>query len=588
MSDGERVFYNPRTKASAWTLPPDAVPQPAPAPLAAPPALPAPVPAPASVPASASAAPVPASVPVPVAVAVPVSVPVPAPAPAPVAKATAAEAAVGQKRALDEAPPAAAEKAPRSEADAAAAAEAAAVAEAARAAEERAREEEAGRREAFRALLREKKIGPLSHWDKELPRLAFDARFALLPRMADRRAEFDAFRMSRGEEERSAKIAAVQRVKEARAALAALLDAHVTSVQGAPRLSELRAQHAADAAFSGGLEAREVERMYNERIEALRRGDEAARQALHKRFVELLVERLRPDEAESWRSARRALGAADAAWDAPFGAISERRREELFEEYEREMRHRRHALRQREADARREREAVERDMERRRADLARDEALAALRAAMRERCRVVDMPWAEAARLLAGDARWESGALREAEKAEAYAAHQEALRAHLAGEYRAWLVEQTATGALPLGATFAATDARADRRFRPLPEAERAAVFERFAAALVAEARDDLVRLLRETRQLHRQVEARGDLDGVRRLLEKDARYVRLAALPAEREAAIAEYIRTQAPPPPQGGQLRAAIEAAEEELNPTMPRFSVAMVGQSEKELGL
>lgn len=38
---------------------------------------------------------------------------------------------------------------------------------------------------------------------------------------------------------------------------------------------------------------------------------------------------------------------------------------DLFEDYERELRNRRNSLRQRENDARREREAVERDMERR-------------------------------------------------------------------------------------------------------------------------------------------------------------------------------------------------------------------------------
>ena len=70
-------------------------------------------------------------------------------------------------------------------------------------------------------------------------------------------------------------------------------------------------------------------------------------------------------QADNWRAARRILSQQDEKWDAPFGAISEHRRVDLFEDYERELRNRRNSLRQRENDARREREAVERDMERR-------------------------------------------------------------------------------------------------------------------------------------------------------------------------------------------------------------------------------
>ena len=33
-------------------------------------------------------------------------------------------------------------------------------------------------------MLREKGIGTLSHWDKELPKLAFDPRFTAIPKMA--------------------------------------------------------------------------------------------------------------------------------------------------------------------------------------------------------------------------------------------------------------------------------------------------------------------------------------------------------------------------------------------------------------------
>lgn len=52
-----------------------------------------------------------------------------------------------------------------------------------------------------------------------------------------------------------------------------------------------------------------------------------------------------------------------------------------------------------------------------------------LRAAMRERCRSIDMSWLDAVKLLTGDARFESSALREGEKAEIFLEHQD-VRAH--------------------------------------------------------------------------------------------------------------------------------------------------------------
>ena len=60
--------------------------------------------------------------------------------------------------------------------------------------------------------------------------------------ITDRRAEFEAFIRTRGEEERGAKIAAVQRLKEARLALSTLLESKVTACSGSacPSLADLR------------------------------------------------------------------------------------------------------------------------------------------------------------------------------------------------------------------------------------------------------------------------------------------------------------------------------------------------------------
>lgn len=61
-------------------------------------------------------------------------------------------------------------------------------------------------------------------------------------------------------------------------------------------------------------------------------------------------------------------------------------------------------------------------------------------------------------------------------------------------------MEQNATGGLQLGAQFSGLEPKLDKRFKSLPEAERVAVFDKFMSDLLNEAKEDLLRLLRETR----------------------------------------------------------------------------------------
>ncbi|CAI7783696.1 unnamed protein product [Closterium sp. NIES-53] len=69
----------------------------------------------------------------------------------------------------------------------------------------------------FREMLKEKGVAPFSKWEKELPKLIFDARYKAIPSLPERRAIFEEFVRTRAtaerKEKRSAHKAAVEALK---------------------------------------------------------------------------------------------------------------------------------------------------------------------------------------------------------------------------------------------------------------------------------------------------------------------------------------------------------------------------------------
>jgi hypothetical protein len=373
-------------------------------------------------------------------------------------------------------------------------------------------QEDTGPLEAFQALLREKGVGPGSTWESWLPRLAFDPRFQLLRSLPERRHAFEAFVRARTEEERSGRVAQVQRQKEARSRFQQLLRERFTDLRQFYSLEEFAAAHGHEAAFQALSDARERERVFQEHLQELQRAalrsKQERREAQRAAFEALLREVLGAwPWPSSWREARRALERAHED-DPRYKDVPREEREALYEQLHRAERERvqREEARRRaqESEARRAREADARELERQRARMRREEAERDLRVALRERCRQPEQPWREARRALQGDPRYETRLLSESEKEALYRAHVTQLLEDLRADFRKFLAE---TG-LELGTTWSDAQARLAQRDEArlrlgLPERERQTLFERHMRNMLAEAARDLETLLRDVQVHH-------------------------------------------------------------------------------------
>ncbi|CAI7819742.1 unnamed protein product, partial [Closterium sp. NIES-54] len=148
----------------------------------------------------------------------------------------------------------------------------------------------------FREMLKEKGVAPFSKWEKELPKLIFDARYKAIPSLPERRAIFEEFVRTRAtaerKEKRSAHKAAVEALKvmldEMEESGDLTHDSTVETLQGDgkwgsdPRL------------LAAALEDKDRIALLNERVVPLKRLEEERQQqrkeAAEEAFVEMLKE----------------------------------------------------------------------------------------------------------------------------------------------------------------------------------------------------------------------------------------------------------------------------------------------------------
>ncbi|TYZ59694.1 hypothetical protein PybrP1_007911 [[Pythium] brassicae (nom. inval.)] len=92
-----------------------------------------------------------------------------------------------------------------------------------RAADERQQAAERKRTEAFRQMLRDKKVMPFTKWSVAMPRIISDPRFVAIPTMDERRAIFEHFVQHRRDDLKAEK---KNKLKDAKKAFSALLRGH--------------------------------------------------------------------------------------------------------------------------------------------------------------------------------------------------------------------------------------------------------------------------------------------------------------------------------------------------------------------------
>jgi hypothetical protein len=123
----------------------------------------------------------------------------------------------------------------------------------------------------MKSLLREKNISPFAQWEKELPKLAFDPRFTVLP-LVERKIVFESFVKNRLEEQRLEKRAALKAKQDA---FHQLLDEELAKGTIQPLISFEEAKRILrNDPRALGLDIKEREAIFKEKMAPLRKAAE--------------------------------------------------------------------------------------------------------------------------------------------------------------------------------------------------------------------------------------------------------------------------------------------------------------------------
>ncbi|KAJ3160355.1 transcription elongation regulator [Geranomyces michiganensis] len=445
----------------------------------------------------------------------------------------------------------------------------------------------------FMALLREADVSPYTTWEKELPKIIDDPRYAQLPTLKDRKTVFDQYCIIRVAELREA-----QKSKKALSPKEAYQQLLKTETNARTRWDEFRRKFQRDKRFSN-CPSQDREPAFRAHIAELKT---AQTRSPKDDFIALLKETrgLHPDS--SWRRVQQ-----DIDRDPRYRAVrSSSEREDLFRSYVKTLRgsderenkddsslkreadrkaREAAALRDRQAAIRQDQVHLNREMSTHRHSLQTQDATVVFQAMLLDTVRSADAEWADIRPYLERDSNWPrcSAALDERHMQRLFAAHVAQLHEKRVAAFTAALLQTTdLTTTWEDVRPWILNDPRA-RKLAPPPPSDGAAddddayrerlarvvqaEFEQFQTRRLREARAGLVELLEENNFLKFYVkQAVGEarvaaienktepkegsewgwirLEEIGRVLNEDKRFIQLQPFAAERDQKVKEYVR--------------------------------------------
>lgn len=257
----------------------------------------------------------------------------------------------------------------------------------------------------FKEMLKEKGVVPFSKWEKELPKIIFDARFKAIPSHTERRSIFDHYVRTRAEEERKEKRAAQKAAVEA---FKHLLEQASQEIDHTTTYESFAKDWGSDPRFDK-LEQKDRETLLNERVLPLRKAEEERIRAIHlaavSGFKAMLKEKGEVTTSSRWSRVKDALRN-----DPRYRSVKREDRETLFNSYVSELRaaeqeaersakakrEEEEKLKEREREMRKRKEREEQEIERARAKNRRRDAVNAYQALLTEKIKDPEASWTEA------------------------------------------------------------------------------------------------------------------------------------------------------------------------------------------------
>ncbi|CAM0956739.1 unnamed protein product [Alopecurus aequalis] len=252
----------------------------------------------------------------------------------------------------------------------------------------------------FKEMLKERGVAPFSKWEKELPKLVFDARFKAIPSHSTRRAIFDHFVRTRADEERKEKRAAQKAAVEA---YKQLLDEASEDIDPKAGYQEFKRKRGTDPRFEA-LDRKEREALFREKVRAIEEKVQSVRSALITDFKSMLRECKDIISTSRWTKVKENFRS-----DPRYKAVKHEERENAFNEYiaelksaEREVEQAAKAkvdeqtkLRERERETRKRKEREEQEMERVKLKIRRKDAESSYQALLVEIIKDPKASWTE-------------------------------------------------------------------------------------------------------------------------------------------------------------------------------------------------
>ncbi|GBG69078.1 hypothetical protein CBR_g3777 [Chara braunii] len=257
----------------------------------------------------------------------------------------------------------------------------------------------------FKEMLKEKGVAPFSKWDKELPKIIFDPRFKAIASHSERRSLFDHYVRTRADEERREKRAAL---KAAMDGFKQLLNEAEGEISHSTEYETFAEKWGEDPRFLA-LEKKDRETLLNERVLPLKKAEEervkAEKDAAIAAFKELLNEK-----KEIVTSTARWSKTKDSLRDDPrYKALPRAEREAIFrahvaallaaeqeaERIAKAKKEEEEKQKARERELRKRKEREEEEMERARVKIRRKEAVVAFQALLVERVKDPEASWLE-------------------------------------------------------------------------------------------------------------------------------------------------------------------------------------------------
>ncbi|XP_047066109.1 pre-mRNA-processing protein 40C-like isoform X1 [Lolium rigidum] len=252
----------------------------------------------------------------------------------------------------------------------------------------------------FKEMLKERGVAPFSKWEKELPKLVFDARFKAIPSHSTRRAIFDHFVRTRADEERKEKRAAQKAAVEA---FKHLLEEASEDVDPKMGYQEFERKRGTDPRFEA-LDRKEREALFKEKVRAIEEKFQSARNAVITDFKSMLRECKDIISTSRWTKVKEKFRS-----DPRYKAVKHEERENAFNEYiaelksaEREVEQAAKAkvdeqakLRERERETRKRKEREEQEMERVKLKIRRKDAESSYQALLVEIIKDPKASWTE-------------------------------------------------------------------------------------------------------------------------------------------------------------------------------------------------